>query len=389
LRIAERILSGTIDGRLIALDAQTGKPCSSFGEDGQISVLHGLGSPPPGFAYLTSPPLIIDGLAVVGGWVLDGWSIDMPSGAVRAYDAVTGKFVWAWDIGRPGDPSEPPPGQTYTPGTPNVWAPMSADPELGLIYLPTGNATPDYWGGYRSKLMDRYSSSVVALDARTGAQRWSFQTVHHDLWDYDVPANPILFEFKRGDERIPALAQVTKSGQIFVLDRRDGRPIHEVTEQPMPQGAGEGDWTSPTQPISSVPSVGPPRLTESSMWGFTPFDQISCRMMFRTHRYEGLYAPATVEGSIFYPSMFGAVDWGAATVDEDHGLLVVNSNWLPFLVRLVPRKEADAIEADAIAHRQGPRRRGSRRRRARHSESWAGRCCRRPAFHAHSRRGVC
>ena len=197
--------------------------------------------------------------------------------------------------------------------------------------------------------MDQYASSVVALDARTGSQRWVFQTVHHDLWDYDVPANPILFEIEHGGQRIPALAQVTKSGQIFVLDRRDGQPIHEVSEQPMPQGAAEADRTSPTQPISSVPTVGPPELTEASMWGFTPFDQISCRITFRTHRYEGLYTPASVEGSIFYPSMFGAVDWGAATVDEDRGLLIVNSNWLPFLVRLVPREEADAIEADALA----------------------------------------
>jgi membrane-bound PQQ-dependent dehydrogenase (glucose/quinate/shikimate family) len=347
---AERILVGTLDARMFAVDAQTGTPCKSFGADGQISVLNGLGDVQPGFVYITSPPMIVGAVAIVGGWVTDDFSVGEPSGVIRAYDAITGKFAWAWDIGRPGDPTEPQNGQTFTRGTPNAWAPMSADPELGLVYVPMGNATPDYWGAHRTPLLEKYASSIVALDAATGALRWSFQTVHHDIWDFDLPANPVLFDLKRSDgQSIPALAQVTKAGEIFVLDRRTGTPAIPVTEKPAPQdGAAAGEWLSPTQPASDVPSLRGPPLTEASMWGLTPFDQIACRIQFRRSRYVGTYTPQSVDGTISYPGPFGAIDWGAVTIDEDHGLLIANSSWIPFATRLLPREATDAIVKPAL-----------------------------------------
>jgi len=337
----ERIVAGTLDGRLIAVDAKTGQPCSDFGDNGQTSMLSGLGEHKKGMTFLTSAPFIIGDVALVGGWVSDSYSVGEPSGAIRAYNVVTGQFAWAWDMGRPGVTTMPGDGETFTKGTPNSWPPMSADPALGLVYLPMGNATPDYWGGHRNEMLEKYASSIVALDVKTGAPRWHFQTVHHDVWDFDVPSAAVLFDLKRDGETIPALAQLTKMGEIYVLDRRTGEPAIPVHEVPMPQGAPPGDWLSPTQPMSTVPTLRPPTLTENMMWGLTPLDQIMCRVMFRSYNHVGIYTPQSVKGTIMYPAMFGTTDWGGGTYDSDRGLLVTPSSYMPFVVMLVPREEAD------------------------------------------------
>jgi membrane-bound PQQ-dependent dehydrogenase (glucose/quinate/shikimate family) len=350
----ERILAGTLDGRMVAVDARTGESCNDFGTNGSTSILTGLGPHKKGYAYMTSAPYIIGRVALVSGWVSDNQSVGEPSGVVRAYDVITGKFAWAWDMGRPGDTKEPPPGETFTKGTPNVWPPMSADPALGLVYLPMGNATPDQWAGHRTAVMDKFGSSVVALDVVTGQPRWQFQLVHHDTWDYDTPSAPVLFDFKRGGESIPALAQFTKMGQLFVLDRRTGEPLIPVEERPVPQVAPSGDRLSPTQPFSTAVSLMPSKLTEASMWGLTPLDQIACRIEFHRYRYEGIYTPQTVKGTIQYPAPFGTTDWGGASYDEGRGLLIVPSSYMPFIMRLVPREEADRIVAPAIAAGKDP-----------------------------------
>jgi membrane-bound PQQ-dependent dehydrogenase (glucose/quinate/shikimate family) len=350
----ERILAATIDGRMIAVDARTGQPCADFGTNGEISILTGLEPPRKGMAYQTSAPFIIGRVALVGGLVIDSYSTNEPSGALRAYDVITGKFAWAWDMGRPGNTAEPPPGETFTKGTPNIWAPISADPALGLVYVPTGNATPDYWAGYRNALLDKYSSSIVAVDVATGQPRWSFQTVHHDVWDYDVPSAPILFDYKRGGTTTPALAQFTKMGQLFVLDRRTGTPLSPVEERPVPQGAPPGDWVSPTQPYSSAPSLMPRTLTEASMWGLTPLDQIACRITFRSVRYDGAYTPQSVKGSLQFPAPYGTTDWGSASYDEERGLLIAPSSYIPMIVQLVPRDEANARVAAIEAAGKDP-----------------------------------
>ena len=337
-----RILVGTIDGRMLALDAETGRPCQSFGRNGEISLLEGLGPTKPGFQYSTSPATIIGNAAVVGGFVLDGVAVNLPSGVVRAFDARNGKLLWAWDIGRLDGMAPLKPGEIYTTGTPNAWTLFSADPKLGLVYVPTGNSTPDYFGGNRTAPSDRYSSSVVALDAATGQARWSFQTVHHDLWDYDIGAQPVLIDMPTPGGTVPALIQATKHGEIYLLDRRDGKPLATVEERPVPKGDIPEERYAPTQPWSTgMPSFTPPPLKEVDMWGATPLDQLWCRIRYKSLRYQGKFTPPSIHRTLQYPGNFGVVDWGSVAVDEARGLMIVNTSGMPQTVRLVPRAEAD------------------------------------------------
>jgi membrane-bound PQQ-dependent dehydrogenase (glucose/quinate/shikimate family) len=303
-----------------------------------------------GYYYVSSAPQIVRGRIVVGGWVSDGQMTGEPAGVIRAFDAVTGAFAWAFDIGNPDDHGEPAPGKEYTRGTPNSWAPISADEELGLVYLPIGNATPDYWGGHRTAQDNRFASSVLALDAETGALRWSFQTVHYDLWDYDVGSQPCLIDLTIGGERVPALVQATKRGQNFVLDRRSGKPLFEVQELPAPQGGVEDPARlSQTQPYS----VGMPRfdgldateplgLGERHMWGLTPFDQLWSRIKFRRARWQGTMTPPGTDNTINYPGSLGGSNWGSLSFDPERGVMVGQWNRMGMYLRLMPRAEADA-----------------------------------------------
>lgn len=340
---ARRVITNTVDARLIALDAATGALCPGFGVGGQTDLNDGMGSPDIGYYYVSSAPTILRGKIVLGGWVSDGQQWGEPSGVIRAYDAVTGKFAWAFDVGRPGEHGEPAPGQTYTHSTPNSWAPMSADPELGLVYAPTGNPAVDYYGGRRRPFDDEYSSAVVALDVETGAARWIFQTTHHDLWDYDVASQPTLVDIPTGDGVQRALVQPTKRGEIFLLDRATGRPLAEVQERPVPQGSVPGERYAPTQPFSvGMPSLGGPRYRERDMWGLTPLDQLWCRIKFRQARYQGTMTPPGVTPWIADPGILGGVEWGSASVDRDRALLIVNSNRVSNYNVLIPRAVADA-----------------------------------------------
>ena len=351
---AERIVLGTLDARLIALDAATGEPCRDFGVGGEISLKQGMGHVPAGQYYLTSPPVVVGNVAIVGGLVKDGVSVGEPSGAIRAFDVRTGAFAWAWDMGRPGDTGMPEAPGSFTRGTPNSWTLMSADPELGLVYVPTGNATPDFVGSYRDELWGQYSSSVVALDAATGEVRWSYQTVHHDIWDHDLAAQPVLFDMPAQGGSVPALLQATKAGQLFVLDRRDGTPLIEIEQRATPQTDVPGEWTAPTQPFATgMPSVSGPDLTEADMWGLTPFDQALCRINFRQFRYEGVFTPPSLgEGSLNYPGQLGGVEWGSVTVDHGRNLLIVPSNRFAMVLALVPRT-ADSPDEDFAYPQRG------------------------------------
>lgn len=342
---AKRLIFGTTDARLMALDALTGRPCSGFGANGSVDLKKGLGDVISGYYYISSPPAIVHGKAVVGGWVTDGQFVGEPSGVIRAFDAVTGKFAWAWDMDRPHQHGEPGPGQTYSRGTANSWGPMSGDETLGLVYLPTGNSTPDYWGGRRSKGTEQYASSVVALDIETGEPRWSFQIVHHDLWDYDVSPQPTLIDMPINGQMVPALLQTSKSGQFFVLDRRTGKPLKRVEERPVPQGAAQGDWLSPTQPFSpDMPAFDNRILTSQDMWGLTPLDQLWCRIKFGQARYEGMFTPPGYpRPSITYPSYLGGVNWGSVSVDPDRKLAVVNWNRMANYTSMMSRKDADRL----------------------------------------------
>jgi quinate dehydrogenase (quinone) len=222
-----------------------------------------------------------------------------------------------------------------------VWSLTSYDDKLGLVYVPTGNATPDYYGALRSEASEKYASSVVALDVESGDVRWSFQTVHHDIWDYDVPSQPVLFELPQPDgTTVPALVQGTKRSELFLLDRRTGTPLAEVREQPVPQGAVPGDWTAKTQPFSvGMPQFRGPDLTERDMWGLTPLDQLWCRIEFRKLRYEGHFTPPTLTGTLQYPGNAGGFNWGSVAVDEDNLLMVVNPLIMSNRLQLYPRDQ--------------------------------------------------
>lgn len=340
---ARRIIATTVDARLIAVDAQTGQACTDFGDHGSVSLRIGMSGQDQDLYFPTAAPTVVRDLVVVGGLVWDNQKTGEPSGVVRAFNARTGKLAWAWDLGNPEITREPPEGQTYTPGTPNVWSTPAFDDALGLIYLPTGNATPDFWGGHRTEADDRYSSSIVALDIATGRERWHFQTVHHDLWDYDVPSQPALYDVPDGHGgTLPALIQTTKRGQIFMLDRRTGNPIAQVEERPVPQGGVADDRTESSQPYSvGMPSIGTEPLSEKRMWGLTPLDQLICRIDFRKARYEGEFTPPSERLTIQYPSWLGGMNWGSVSVAENLGYLIVNDTRVAIWNRMIPRAAYD------------------------------------------------
>ena len=339
---AASVYTATIDSRLLAVDAQTGKACPAFGDNGAVNLLKGMSAAPKGYYHVTSPPTIIAGKLVLGGWVTDGQMMGEPSGVIRAYDAVTGKLAWAWDIGRPDQSGEPAPGQTYTPGTPNSWSVMSADPALGLVYVPMGNATPDYYGGQRTAAMDTYSSAVVALDVATGKPRWHFQTTHHDLWDYDVASQPVLVDLADGR---PALLQPTKRGELFLLDRRTGVPIADVTERKVSVSNAVGERSSPTQPFSTgLPNFQGTVPSEKTMWGMALVDQAWCRLRFKQARFDGPLTPVEADRpTVTWPGSLGGHNWGSVAVDPVHQIVIVNSSHVINYSRLIPRKLANAM----------------------------------------------
>ena len=337
----QRILTATTDARLIAIDALTGARCSQFGDQGEVSLTIDMGNDPLMFNFQTSPPGIVRGNAVVGGWVLDNRSVGEPSGVVRAFDAISGQFAWAWDMGRPGINTEPLRGEVYTRGTPNVWSLFSVDEALGLIYAPTGNETPDYFGGQRMESSEQYASSIVAIDGETGAVRWSFQTTHHDLWDYDVPAQPVLIDLPGSNgEMIPAVIVPTKRAEVFVLNRVTGEPVFDIEELPVPQtGGAPEDYVAATQPFATDLPNFRPDLSEAKMWGITPLDQLWCRIEYRKMRYEGHFTVPGVGTILQFPGNAGGHNWGSVSVDEVNHIMVVNPLIMSNQLTLTPRDQ--------------------------------------------------
>ncbi len=341
---AGRIFAGTLDFRLIALDAKDGKPCASFGKDGVVDLKTDIGAHERGDVSNSSPPVIIDGKVVINGRVVDNMRADVPAGAIRAFDMHTGAVAWVWNPLPPGeaDAKNAPKGEPHVRSTPNSWAPMSADPALNLIYIPMGNAAPDHFGGDR-KGLDYFSSSVVALDAKTGEVKWRFQTVHHDLWDFDIPAQPTLFDLPTANGPVPALAQTTKQGHIFILDRRTGQPLSPVEERPVPQGDLPGETYSPTQPFPANPAFVIRRdITEKDAFGFTPYDAGACKKAFKENDFQGLFTPPSTRGWIQYPSFMGVSNWGGVTIDQERKILVVNTTHVAATMSLVPAKDIEA-----------------------------------------------
>jgi len=285
---------------------------------------------------------------VMAASVTDNFSTEEPSGVIRGYDPVTGKLMWNWDASNPDDTAPIADGKTYTNNSPNSWGVSSIDEKLGMVYVPMGNETPDTWGGNRNPHGEKYNSAIVALDLATGKVRWVYQTVHHDIWDMDIGGQPTLVDIDTPKGKVPSVVATTKRGDIYVIDRRDGSLVVPAPEKPVPTAnAAPGDKLSPTQPFSALTFLPEKHISETDMWGTTPFDQLACRIIFRQHRYEGPFTPQTVaegkiKGAIISPGPLGIFEWGGAAVDPGRQLLLVNPDYMGFLERLVPRAQANA-----------------------------------------------
>jgi len=342
---AARVVVQTHDARMIALDTETGQLCPDFGNAGVVNLLEGIGDTAPGFYAPTSPPTLVRDVLVVGSQVSDGQTREAPSGVIRGFNAVTGALDWAWDMGRPGENGLPPEGEIYTPGTPNMWTIASGDDDLGLVYMPMGNSAVDYWGGDRSDAENTYSTAIVALDVETGAVAWHYQTVHYDVWDYDLGGQGTLVDFPTANGPVPAIIMPSKQAQFYILNRETGELLVNVEERPAPQGGVEPDRLSPMQPyVTDFPNLLKPDLTEADMWGTTPLDQLWCRIQFRQASYAGVYTPPTVDRPwIQFPGYNGGSDWGGVAIDPVKGIMIANYNNMPNYNQLVPREEVDAL----------------------------------------------
>lgn len=343
------IFLATIDARLIALDAATGTQCRDFGRNGQIDLTFGVGEVSQGNYGVTSPPAIIENLVIVGSAIGDNRRVDSERGIVRAFDARTGELRWSWDpIPRePDDPGrETWKGENATlTGAANAWSIISVDTERNLVFVPTGSASPDFYGGERLG-SNLYANSVVALNASTGEIVWYFQVVHHDLWDYDVPSQPTLVTVRRGEEEIPAVAQATKMGHLFLLHRETGEPIFPIEERPVPSSKVLGEEAWPTQPFPLAPlPLVPQMLTPDDAWGITPWDKSKCRELIQRYSSEGVFTPPSLEGTIIFPGPLGGTNWGSVAFDHERQLLITNTNRVPFVVTLIPREEYAAVKA--------------------------------------------
>lgn len=357
----KRIVMTTIDARLIEVDADTGKLCEDFGDKGTVNLKQNMGTVTPGFYFQTSSPLVARDRIIVGGWVVDNQEVNEPSGVIRAFNAKTGELEWAWDLGNPEITKYPPEGKTYTLETPNMWTHAAYDDKLGLVYIPLGNTTPDYYGGNRPKFSDEYNSSLVALDINTGREKWKFQTVHHDLWDYDLPAQPALIDVPdENGKTVPAIMQTTKRGQIFLLNRATGQPITKVEEKKVPSKTNiPGEYLSATQPYSTgMPTIGADHLTANKMWGMTLLDQLACRIQFNQVNYQGDFTPIDFKPSIEQPGNVGGLNWGSVSLDPLNQIAYVNDIRIPVLFWLVPRDEyaaaAKKYHADNTGHGPSP-----------------------------------
>jgi len=350
-----RILTATNDLRLIALDARTGTPCPDFGEGGEVVIHPGMALRWPGEMQITSPPAIAGDVVIVGSAISDNVRVEAPSGVVRAFDVRSGVPLWAFDpIPREADdPARADWPDDHRTGHANVWSTMSVDEALGLVYLPTSSPSPDFWGGLR-KGDNRYANSVVALDAATGAVRWHFQTVHHDVWDYDVPAGPSLIDLPHDGTMLKALVQPTKTGFLFVLDRQTGAPLFPIEERAVPQANVWGEHLSDTQPFPTLPpAIAPQGISPDDAFGLAFFDKAACREAMEKAGASELFTPPDEDGALLVPFTGGGVNWGGASVDPDRKIVIGNTSRAVHLITLLRRGENPKADQLRVGRQEG------------------------------------
>ncbi len=334
-----RVFEATLDARIIALDGATGQPCTDFGSGGEVTLNGGVARYTRGAYHMTSPPAIIDDLVVVGSSIDDNGRADMPGGVVRAFDVRTGALRWKWDPIPPNDTGAP--GGVWRTGAANAWSILAVDPQRHLVFIPTGSASPDYFGGLRLG-DDKWANSVVALRSTTGDLVWGFQLVHHDLWDYDSAPGPLLATLTQRGRPVPVVIQGNKTGFLYVLHRDTGAPVFKVEERPVPKSDVPGEVSSPTQPIPLVlPPLSLQRATVDTVWGLTPQDKAACLAKFAGLRSEGVFTPPSLRGSVVMPGNVGGMNWSGYAFDPVRHLLIVNTNNMAAKVKLIPRDAFD------------------------------------------------
>ncbi|HET7623146.1 MAG TPA: pyrroloquinoline quinone-dependent dehydrogenase [Gemmatimonadaceae bacterium] len=368
LRCSARIFLATFDARLIALDAHGGTPCSDFGDSGTVNLrdgVRGIESAPRDYA-ISSPPCVVGDVVIVGSSVTDNMRVEEPGGVVRAFDVRTGVLLWSWEplVAYRGATGVRFAASTdFRSGAANAWSLFTADTANDLVFVPTGSASPDHFGGLRPG-DDRDASSIVALRASTGEEVWAFQVVHHDLWDYDAAAQPALATVTREGAEIPVVIQATKSGQLFVLDRFTGEPVFPVEERAVPASDVPGEITSPTQPFAVTPGpLVPQGLRPEDAWGITPADRWACERRIRALRSDGVFTPPSIRGSVVNPGFLGGANWGGVGVDTGRHIAVVNTIRVAMVATLIPTPlsstiglEEDAMTAPALGAPYGSRR---------------------------------
>ena len=338
-----RVFEATLDARIIALDGATGQPCTDFGTGGEVTLNGGVARYTRGAYHMTSPPAIIDDLVVVGSSIDDNGRADMPGGVVRAFDVRTGALRWKWDPIPPNDTGAP--GGVWRTGAANAWSILAVDPQRHLVFIPTGSASPDYFGGLRLG-DDKWANSVVALRSTTGDLVWGFQLVHHDLWDYDTAPGPLLATLTQRGRPVPVVIQGNKTGFLYVLHRDTGAPVFKVEERPVPKSDVPGEVSSPTQPIPLVlPPLSLQRATVDTVWGLTPQDKAACLAKFAGLRSEGVFTPPSLRGSVVMPGNVGGMNWSGYAFDPVRHLLIVNTNNMAAKVKLIPRDAFDDPKA--------------------------------------------
>ena len=347
---ALRVYEATLDARLIAIDAASGAPCTDFGNAGQVD-LSDVANYAPGAYHMTSPPVVLDGVVIVGSAINDNGRTDLPDGVVRGYDARTGKLQWKWEpLERPANVAP----NAWKTGAGNAWSILTADPKRHLVYVPTGSASPDYYGGLRPG-DNRWANSVVALEAGTGKLVWGFQLVHHDLWDYDTASAPLLTSLTLNGKRREVLVAGNKTGMLYVLDPSTGKPVLPIEERPVPQSTVPGEVTSPTQPFpATLPVLARQSLPPQEAWGLTEADRLACERELRAVSGTSMFTPPSVEGVVVMPSNYGGINWNGFAWDAAHERIIVAVTNLPVKVQLIPRDELTAANHSRFRGEMAP-----------------------------------